>query len=230
MPRCSKCASSGWLCPGYLNPLDFLIRDQTVEVINKSCALKSRKTTKDKFTPLAKEPPCAHSASTRSFPEAGSLSPRRDVLLPVYSNPIDFFMVNYVSQATCNAEFTSLGSFDYLPALYSDSPKDSMMNMIISALGLVRLSNISSNAGLLLSARRLYAKVMRLCNAALSDPSEATSDCTLATVMLLVLFEVCGHLCAPRARKMRLMLNSLPIVRAGPRSKHGVSISTVLQN
>ena len=144
MPRCSKCASSGSLCPGYLNPLDFLIRDQTVEVINKSCALKSRKTTKDKFTPLAKEPLCAHSASTRSCPEPESLSPRRDVLLPVSNSPIDFFMVNYVSQATCNAEFTSLGSFDYLPSLYSDTPKDSMMYMIISALGLVGLSNISS--------------------------------------------------------------------------------------
>jgi hypothetical protein len=199
MPRCSKCASSGWLCPGYLNPLDFLIRDQTVEVINKSCALKSQKTTKDKCTPLAKEPLCTHSTSTRSFPELKSLSPRRDVLLRVSSTAIDFFMVNYVSEATCNAEFTSLGSFDYLPALYSDAPKDSMLYIIISALGLVGLSNISSNAGLLVSARRLYAKAMRLCNAALSDPSEATSDCTLATVMLLVLFEVCGHLHAPRA-------------------------------
>jgi hypothetical protein len=71
---------------------------------------------------------------------------------------------------------------------------------------------------------------MRLCNAALSDPSEATSDCTLATVMLLVLFEVCGHLRASRARGMELMLNSLPIVRAGRRSKHGVNISKALQN
>jgi hypothetical protein len=196
MPRCIKCASSGWLCPGYLNPLDFLIRDQTVEVINKSSALKLRKTTKDKVTPLAKEPLCA---ATRSFPEPESLSPRRDVLLPVSNRAIEFFMVNYVSQTTCNAEFTTLGSFDYLPALYSDAPKDSMLYIVISALGLVGLSNISSNAGLLVSARRLYAKAMRLCNAALSDASEATSDCTLATVMLLVLFEVCGHLSAPRA-------------------------------
>jgi hypothetical protein len=89
-------------------PLNFLIRDQTVEVINKSSALKLRRTTKDKVIPLAKEPLCAQSASQRSFPKPESLSPRRDVLLRVSSTAIDFFMVNYVSQATCNAEFTSL--------------------------------------------------------------------------------------------------------------------------
>jgi len=62
----------------------------------------------------------------------------------------------------------------------------------IAAVGMAALAGIKNSPPLRLAARSEYVQALRYTNAALSDPTQATSDATLTSVSLLAIFEVRG--------------------------------------
>lgn len=103
---------------------------------------------------------------------------------------VHFFLSNWV---LLPKQGTNRGYFDFLLPLLRTSPPDSHMSLTFAATALAALANRSSpgvnSKGLLPYAAQKYEKALKRTNEALRDPVLAKQDSTLASVLLLGLFE-----------------------------------------
>jgi hypothetical protein len=96
-----------------------------------------------------------------------------------------FFFKDYVlSEATVSRPI-----FNELPGLLNNAPDESALSSILSALGLVSLSNNLQRPEFIAKAHAKYAKALSSINSTLRDPVLAKEDHTLLVVMLLGLYE-----------------------------------------
>jgi hypothetical protein len=96
-----------------------------------------------------------------------------------------FFFHDYVLLETRQP----LNLFDMLPGIYQTSRPGSALADIITALGLVCLSNTKGNPEALIPARARYVAALHSINATIRDPGAASADETLLAVLLLGLYE-----------------------------------------
>ena len=98
-----------------------------------------------------------------------------------------FFFSRYILN---NADSTlRRGYLNFLPDICAKEPTGSALSNIVTSLGLACLSNQRKDPGTMTVAVSKYTEALRLINAALMDPTQAKSDQTLISVMLLSLFE-----------------------------------------
>ena len=96
-----------------------------------------------------------------------------------------FFFHDYVLLETRQP----LNLFDMLPGIYQTSSPGSPLADIITALGLVCLSNTKGTPEALIPARARYGAALHSINASIRDPGAASADETLMAVLLLGLYE-----------------------------------------
>ena len=103
----------------------------------------------------------------------------------------------FFDQFTMNGENEEgMGHLQYLPSLYAESDcsgealtPTACLRWAVDATAMITLANTSHAPSLVLKARRGYGKALRILREVLSSPTEAVKDETLASVVLLSLFE-----------------------------------------
>jgi hypothetical protein len=97
-----------------------------------------------------------------------------------------WFFHNYVSPATSHHH----GYLGFLPELLSQTAEKSPLRSAILAAGFASLANTSGMVQLSVNSRRHYGKALQNIGNSLEDPTEASSDAALATIVLLQKYEV----------------------------------------
>jgi hypothetical protein len=107
--------------------------------------------------------------------------------IPVERQAIHYFLANFV---LVPQSLTSRGYLSYLIPLLKDEPPDTQLSTSFVAVALASFGNRPNSKRLLLTASQYYSKALRHVNIALANPVEQKSDRTLASILLLGLFEV----------------------------------------
>jgi hypothetical protein len=104
---------------------------------------------------------------------------------PLDGLALNFFMATYVGNDQINSQF------DYLPELYGrHGSSHSALQETIKAVGLAGYAKASRRPEIIQPATKSYVAAIKEVNAALSDPNLVQQDMTLASVLLLAMFEV----------------------------------------
>jgi hypothetical protein len=98
-----------------------------------------------------------------------------------------YFLANFVLVPEAG---TMRGYFDFvMPLLRNKEPSQSLL-LAFSAASMAALGSRPNSKALLPKADLWYLNALKEINAALRDPKVASSDATLASVMLMACFEV----------------------------------------
>jgi hypothetical protein len=157
-------------CPGYRDQLLLLFRDESQAVIRK--AMKASHAPRKPRT----RRPTAREGAIESRPPLLELS-----LEPGQDEALCFFLHQFAWEAS---------SLHFNTWRAGSSVGAKVLESSMSSVGLAMMSFLRESPSLRLCARKAYASALRLTNAALSDRTEATTDTTLAAIILLSLFEV----------------------------------------
>ncbi|KAH8894488.1 hypothetical protein GQ53DRAFT_744675, partial [Thozetella sp. PMI_491] len=206
-PGCTQCLRKFIQCPGYFNPTELYVRDQTQFVTRKArkCPLRLPRRLSSLSLPstasTVQECPCSSprvQSRTRSSPrpavrggpQTGSDEATGNPISYVtesLSQPIElvtitFFLHRYVP----NSRFsTILGPSFIAPFLAASTPTSSALAAVSLAYFSIEHSSPSAHR----SADTHYCVALRHTNAWLSEPAQALLDGTLLAVLLLGLFE-----------------------------------------
>lgn len=207
-------------CPGYRSPIDTILRNETKSTERKARAKKSRKPAASlpefDWSSLAEGRLVQHSrhssvsstssSSSDSIGWMSQYSPTepsnwlaratsqsrpssmyQPLSIPVEQQAICFFFSNYVLLPRGNNVY---GYMTYLMPLLKEQDLGSTFSLSLSAVALASFGNRPNSKPLLSKASQQYAKALKSVNAALRDPKLVKLDHTLASVLLLGLFEV----------------------------------------
>ena len=94
----------------------------------------------------------------------------------------------------CNSG-SSPGFLEHLPSLFKEVKTEGRMALrwAVRAASYASLSSEQNNAALRAKALSCYGQALSALGESLADPNTAPDDFTLMTVVVLDLFEVCGH-------------------------------------
>lgn len=107
---------------------------------------------------------------------------------PVIQQAACYFLANFVLVPKAG---TMRGYLDFvLPLLRQRNPSQGLL-LAFSAVSLAALGTRPNSKVLLPMADMWYLNALKAINSSLRDPSVASSDSTLASVMLMASFEVC---------------------------------------
>ncbi|KIW17906.1 hypothetical protein PV08_05101 [Exophiala spinifera] len=182
-PGCGQCARKRISCPGYRDPDTIVVRDQTVSTIRRFRAKRDRLTKEltpheSAILPPVHEHPTKPTKPTTTPPDSLSFG------LAIAPAPEDaasaFFLFCYAPA----------GPMACLPILANVcSPADVLLMPALLAPALAILSFEFKQPSLMKLARKNYATALKEVNLALASPTHVANDSTLASVLLLALFE-----------------------------------------
>lgn len=149
-----------------------------------------------------------YDSSTPTSPKGNAVVPSdsRALACPSRSdNPLSSSAIGYASVVDSLAESiffdqyvfghddspANYSDIEFIPTVYGQATRHGMLVEVIHALGLGVLAHARHETLAAVASRKKYASALRLTNAALSDPDQATTDETITTVMLLAQYEVC---------------------------------------
>ena len=107
---------------------------------------------------------------------------------PVDQQAICFFLTNYVLVPGPSST-TGRGHLDFLLPLLKSQPANSPLAMTFTSVGLATMAVRPNARELMPMASSSYIKALKQINVSLKDPSAVMSDITLATILLLTIFE-----------------------------------------
>jgi hypothetical protein len=104
---------------------------------------------------------------------------------PLDDIALNFFMTNYVGNTRLNTQF------DYMPDLYRrDGFSQHTIRETIKAVGMAGYAKAARRPEMMQTATRSYITAIQEVNNALSQPALALQESTLASILLLAMFEV----------------------------------------
>lgn len=127
------------------------------------------------------------------MPSSGPTQVPATVSVPVEQVASHYFFTNFVATSNNSA---SIGLTDYIIPLVSAGASNKHLSLAFSAASLAAFGNRPSGKALLTKAQEQYSKAIRHVNDALRDPVAQKTDETLASVMLLGMYEVSSLLSA----------------------------------
>ncbi|RDW67958.1 hypothetical protein BP6252_09354 [Coleophoma cylindrospora] len=218
-PGCMNCEKLKKECPGYRSPIDTILRNETKATERKARARKPRKTSKtlpefdwtsvssdgsqgghsrsssissnssicsDAVSWSAESPEDSSNWLVRSSPQSRPSSMYQQLSVPIEQQATNYFFSNFVLLPKGNNNF---GYMTYLLPLMKMHDPGSTFALSLNAVALASFGNRSFSKAVLPRASQEYAKALRQVNAALRDPELVKLDHTLASVLLLGLFE-----------------------------------------
>ncbi|KAI1264567.1 hypothetical protein F5Y18DRAFT_73932 [Xylariaceae sp. FL1019] len=185
-PTCQQCAKSRRQCPGYKDEFDLMLRNETTAT--------ERRAKKANQKALAQKQEKQQESSSdffsKSHEEGGSS--QLQVVLPsleasTENHASNHFIANFILLPQQGRMY---GHLDFvLPLLRQEGP-DSHIQHAFNACAMAFFHNRrATNAKLSEIAFREYSAALARTNAALRDPEAQQSDATLASVLLLGMFE-----------------------------------------
>ena len=98
-----------------------------------------------------------------------------------------FFFENFAPKS--KSKETSRGFLDLLAPMYEKTPTNSPLSMATEALAVRTAANFPEDKNLLHHAESLYGRALKAVQRAIQEPSQATSDETLLSILLFSIFE-----------------------------------------
>ncbi|KXT14161.1 hypothetical protein AC579_9265 [Pseudocercospora musae] len=194
-PSCGQCKRAGRQCSGYRDLDALRVVDQTSLVSQKS----SRKTNSPTRATSSGTPLGSGYVGSSSSSPANSKSSQEDLLEKIVPGVRSFTSPHFWALQEASFllfdQFISVAStcpkteLDFVALLYGDVPSHGMLASMVSALGFMALPSHQRAQSHQMFAREQYVSAVRETQKALQDPNRATSDETLATVLLLGLYE-----------------------------------------
>lgn len=216
-PECSQCKRLGRPCPGYRDSFAAIFRNETESTKRKALRGKHVKSTTiaaepDSDTWFVQELPAA--PLTASFQETSftttalvpverspgqrrkgsvvsstSSSPRRAIAPSLEEKGLCFFVANFVF---ISQKSDIRGHLQFLPEMMkAKNYPGSTLSFAVEAVAMASFGNRPENRSLLPLAAQQYSEALQMVNKDLQNPKLVMEDETLASVMLLSLFEVC---------------------------------------
>ncbi|KAJ9607520.1 hypothetical protein H2200_007598 [Cladophialophora chaetospira] len=106
---------------------------------------------------------------------------------PAEDQATALFFQNYVSNRVLS---NTCGNFQYLSHIYSNELVDQVLSDCVIAVGFVSLANLWKSSSVLVKAHVKYCSALRLVNQRLGKIDTAKSHQTLASIILLGLYEI----------------------------------------
>ncbi len=173
-------------CSGYRDVSNQKFLDESDNVVEK--ARKSYKANQTAKRQLMK-----YNKAAASDPPSSSMAIYKLNQLPSPNSKATFFSVAQPLEEVALGYFMSAcipGSrFDYLLWMYGDINSGLALSTTVRAASMAALASGRKEQGLMNQAYQLYAKALSETNLALADPTTATDNSTLVSVMLLSYFE-----------------------------------------
>jgi hypothetical protein len=191
-PTCKQCAKSQRVCPGYKDEFDLVFRNETQaterrakKANRKAMALKAEKDLAAERD--ANAPASSSSPSAEVILASQSESVVASLQLPVEQQASCHFVSNFV---LIPRQGTSRGYMEFLPQLLGAESDYKHFTYAFNACSLASFNNrVGSGADFASEALGQYTKALASTHEALKDPVLALKDSTLASVLLLGLFE-----------------------------------------
>ncbi|KAL7620036.1 hypothetical protein AAE478_010585 [Parahypoxylon ruwenzoriense] len=194
-PTCNQCAKSRRQCPGYRDEFDLVFRNET-QATERRARRASKKSLAQKTEKLS--PPTATATGESSGYFHVSPVVRDSIKSPLEQAVIPSLNVPVEHQASCHfvsnfilvpREGDTRGFMDFLIPLLKQDPQGHLRHAF-NACSMAFLNN-RKRMGSAFSDRALheYTKALNGTNMALRSPETQMADSTLATVLLLGLFE-----------------------------------------
>ncbi|KFY47516.1 hypothetical protein V496_10607 [Pseudogymnoascus sp. VKM F-4515 (FW-2607)] len=194
-PTCTQCRKSRRECPGYKDDFDLVFRNETqaTEKRAKKPTAKSRKAAAQAAAaPLNRQwdsnaaPPGASHPNSALVPSSRPAQVPTTLSMPVEQVASHYFITNFVATSDNGA---SIGLTDYIIPLSNASPSNKHLRLALSAASFAAFGNRPGGKALLTKAQEEYSKAISHVNDALRDPVAQKTDETLASVMLLGMYE-----------------------------------------
>lgn len=192
-PTCNQCAKARRDCPGYRDEFELIFRNET-----KATERRAQKSSKKGYLASSS----GNTANEHPPASVGKLSPiakalgsrNRETISPSLSIPTDqmascHFLSNFI---LVPREGSTRGFMGYLLPLMKTEGPDSHLQHAFNACSLAHLGNRvkSTDGDILDKALSEYTKALAATHTALTDQESYKSDASLATVLLLGLYEV----------------------------------------
>ena len=194
-PTCLQCLKSRRQCPGYKDDFDLVFRNETQATERR--ARRSINSKKIKFDQRNRsEPDGLHLASGSGnqdelVPGSNAASPGSvpaSVTVPIEHQAFLYFLSNYVLAPQLG---TTRGHLSFLLPLLKGESGVTQLSTSFTAVALASFGNRPGASRLLPRARLEYTKALSYVNKSLQNPSTQKSNQTLASILLLGLYEVC---------------------------------------
>lgn len=189
---CAQCKRKGIKCSGYRDPSALRLRDETTRVTYKFEKTPSPKDATHQVGVLVNFNSSGSESDTET-PIDSPTSPFTQLMASLQTDP-SFSLRNNLHDASMSYFLTSFiyaTPFQgYVPAFCLDSADpDDACSTTIAATALAAYSRSVRSAEYMECARQKYAKALTQVNELLSRPETAILDRTLASVLVLALFE-----------------------------------------
>ena len=193
-PTCNQCAKSRRTCPGYKDEFDLVFRNET-----KATERRARKANRKALEKLGHDPNSPSGLDTIFSPPltdgSGSLSPV-ELVIPGLSVSIEqqascHFVSNFV---LLPQQGTTRGFMEFLIPLLKADRGNEHLHHAFNACAMASLGNRANVRGGDMASKALgeYTQALSSTHKALQNPELAKADSTLASILMLGLFEVCS--------------------------------------
>ncbi|PYH91970.1 C6 transcription factor [Aspergillus ellipticus CBS 707.79] len=158
---CSQCSRAGLSCPGYSNPRDLVILNETAATTEKVMRRRSLQ--------------CQHPPN-----------PLSTVLLPtVFQRAKQLYISQYVEDTPPAA-----GLFSYMQVFHPSTQHDfPLLETVVNAIFMATFSSLHGSRPALYDAQVGYGLALSLTRKAIESPKEAKLDRTLFSILLMSVFE-----------------------------------------
>ncbi|KAK3321233.1 hypothetical protein B0T19DRAFT_262254 [Cercophora scortea] len=188
-PTCKRCEKSKRECLGYRPEFEIVHRDQTRSTVRRMRRAVSQQRQQEQqyylLTPSHSPPPQLFQSSSR---QTQSPSPVPAPTIPIGQRAACHFASNFI---LVPLDSHAQGFMDYLVPLLDAEPPGSALSYAFNSCAFALLGNRSRADNMDLAKRSLKEHTLALArtHAALGDPATATTDATLAAVLMLCLYE-----------------------------------------
>ncbi|GIZ44051.1 hypothetical protein CKM354_000726000 [Cercospora kikuchii] len=193
-PACGQCKRADRKCTGYQDVASLRVVDQTRDVhIRASKASSGGLSASSRVSHSSPSDGVdfgkPYSQAKRSAGAIVQFSQSSTLASPAYHATIvaaNLFFERYVSVWLAHSK----NELDFVAPLYIQAKADSMLSNVVTALGLASLSTQQGDRTLAVIAGEKYSKSLCQVQKSLQDPRLAQTDETVATVILLGLYEL----------------------------------------
>ncbi|KUI58198.1 White-opaque regulator 1 [Cytospora mali] len=191
-PTCNQCAKARRHCPGYRDEFELIFRNETkaterrAQRANKKVGSSSGSNANGKSSSSSIESSLLNAKALTRTAAGGAISPSLNI--PTEELASCHFLSNFI---LVPREGSTRGFMGYLLPMLKSEGQNSHLQRAFNACSLAHLGNrVKSNEGDILDkALSEYTKALAATHTALTDPDSFKSDASLATVLLLGLYE-----------------------------------------
>ncbi|KAL8822215.1 MAG: hypothetical protein Q9191_007046 [Dirinaria sp. TL-2023a] len=190
-PSCMQCVKSRRICPGYAQPLDLVLRDQTRMTQDK---VEARKLLRNR-TDLSTE--SSHPSTKPIRAIQSQICAREVVPSPLWlpnlspSSREDVAVCMFFSHIVSVPRHpeTVRNFLECVLPLYRVTAHGSLLHQAVSCVSLAVVGGSPLNLEECILSRRIFGKALKATRRAINDPQESVNDETLMAVLLLSLYE-----------------------------------------